>query len=237
MRNKSHFRFKKFTVAHGGSTMKVGTDAVLLGAWVNVDQAQTILDVGTGNGTIALMLAQRSSDDASIAAVEIEAAEVMQTKENFKSSPWYDKVHLHHTSIQNFFPEIKYDLIVSNPPYFNDSQRPPDAKRHQARHTVTLSYQELIDAVLRLLKNDGRFNVILPFTEGLQFIELAGSVGLFCSRQHSFRTRAEKPIERWLLEFSKHQTDKETGEILLYDADQKWSEGYITLTADFYLGI
>jgi tRNA1Val (adenine37-N6)-methyltransferase len=237
MRNKSHFKFKKFTVAHAGSTMKVGTDAVLLGAWVTVGQAQTILDIGTGNGTIALMLAQRSMEIATIAAVEIEAKDVMQAEENFKSSPWYDKIQLHHTSIQNFFPEGQYDLVVSNPPYFNNSQRPTDARRHQARHTVTLSYQELIGAALRLLKNNGRFNVILPFTEGLQFLELAGSYGLFCTRQYSFRTRSEKPIERWLLEFSRQQTNTETGEILLYDEDEKWSEGYKKLTTDFYLGI
>jgi tRNA1Val (adenine37-N6)-methyltransferase len=237
MRNKSHFKFKKFTVTHAGSTMKVGTDAVLLGAWVTVGQAETILDIGTGNGTIALMLAQRSLETATIAAVELEATDVMQTKENFNSSPWYDKILLHHTSIQNFFPEEKYDLIVSNPPYFNNSQRPPDTRRHQARHTVTLSYRELIDAALRLLKNNGTFNVILPFTEGLQFIELAGSDGLFCTRQYSFRTRSEKPIERWLLEFSTHQTNTEMGEILLYDEGEKWSEGYKKLTADFYLGI
>jgi tRNA1Val (adenine37-N6)-methyltransferase len=237
MRNKSYFKFKKFTVTHAGSTMKVGTDAVLLGAWVTVGQAQTILDIGTGNGTIALMLAQRSLETAAIAAVEIETTELMQTKENFNSSPWYDKIHLHHTSIQNFFPEEKYDLIVSNPPFFNNSQRPPDARRHQARHTVTLSYQELIDAALRLLKNNGMFNVILPFTEGLQFIELARSHGLFCTRQHSFRTRSEKPIERWLLEFSKVQTNTEMGEVLLYGDNEKWSEGYKKLTADFYLGI
>jgi tRNA1Val (adenine37-N6)-methyltransferase len=237
MRNKSHFKFKKFTVTHAGSTMKVGTDAVLLGAWVTVDQAHTILDIGTGNGTIALMLAQRSLEVATISAVEIEATDVMQTRENFKSSPWYDKIQLHHTAIQNFFPEEKYDLIVSNPPYFINSQRSPDARRHQARHTVKLSYQELLDAALRLLKNSGRFNVILPFTEGLQFIELARSHGLFCTRQDSFRTRSEKPIERWLLEFSKQQTDKETGEILLYDEGEKWSEGYKKLTAEFYLGL
>ena len=237
MRNKSHFKFKKFTVAHAGSTMKVGTDAVLLGAWVTVGQAQTILDIGTGNGTIALMLAQRSMEIATVAAVEIEATDVMQAEENFKSSPWYDKIQLHHTSIQNFFPEGQYDLVVINSPYFNNSQRPPDVRRHQARHTVTLSYKDLVDAALRLLKNNGRFNVILPFTEGLQFLELARADGLFCTRQYSFRTRAEKPIERLLLEFSRHQTDTETGEILLYDGNKKWSEGYKKLTTDFYLRI
>ena len=107
MRNKSHFQFKKFTISHARSTMKVGTDTVLLGAWLKVDQAQSILDIGTGNGTIALMLAQRSLERATIDAVEIEAADVMQAEENFQKSPWNNKIQLHHTSIQNFFPKKK----------------------------------------------------------------------------------------------------------------------------------
>lgn len=222
-------------MSHARSTMKVGTDTVLLGAWVKVDQAQAILDIGTGNGTIALMLAQRSSEKAAIDAVEIEAADARQAEENFNASPWMDKIQLHHSSVQNFFPEKKYDLIVSNPPFFNNSQRPPNEKRHQARHTVALSYEELIEAALRLLGDDGRFNVILPFTEGLHFQELAKQSGLFCSRQYSFKTRSEKPIERWLLEFSKGHHIAETGEILLYDTGEEWSDDYIKLTKDFYL--
>jgi tRNA1Val (adenine37-N6)-methyltransferase len=169
MRNKSHFQFKQFTVSHARSTMKVGTDTVLLGAWVKVDHAQAILDIGTGNGTIALMLGQRSSETATIDAVEIEETDVMQAEENFQKSPWNGKIHLHHTSIQNFFSKKKYDLIVSNPPYFNNSQPPPDERRLQARHTISLSYNDLLGATLRLLKDDGKFNVVLPFSEGLAF--------------------------------------------------------------------
>ena len=214
--------------------MKVGTDTVLLGAWVNVYQAQSILDIGTGNGTIALMLAQRSLESATIDAVEIEATDVMQAEENFQNSPWNAKIQLHHTAIQNFFPEKKYDLIISNPPYFINSQRPPDERRHQARHTIYLSYDDLIAATLRLLKEDGKFSVVLPFTEGLQFLDLANQCGLFCSRQYSFRTRSEKPIERWLLEFSKNQSPEERGEILLYNKGEEWSKEYTELTTDFY---
>ena len=224
MRNKSHFQFKQFTVSHARSTMKVGTDTVLLGAWVKVDQAQSVLDIGTGNGTIALMLAQRCLENSTIDAVEIETADVIQADENFQNSPWNGRIQLHHTSIQNFFPQKKYDLIVSNPPYFNNSQRPPDVKRHQARHTISLSYDDLIGAAIRLLKDDGKFNVVLPFTEGLHFLDLAKQYGLFCSRQYSFRTRSEKSIERWLLEFSKNQQAAERGEILLYNTGEEWSK-------------
>jgi len=215
--------------------MKVGTDAVLLAAWANVHQAQSILDIGTGNGTIALMLAQRSSDSATIDAVEIEEADALQAEENFQKSPWSSKINLHHGSIQNFSSVKTYDLIVSNPPYFMNSQRPPNERRHQARHTVTLNYDELLNATIRLLKHEGKFNVVLPFTEGLQFIELAKKFQLLCSRQYSFRTRIEKPIERWLLEFSKHQHPMEAGEILLYKNGDEWSDDYVNLTREFYL--
>lgn len=215
--------------------MKVGTDAVLLGAWVDINQSKHILEIGTGNGTIALMLAQRSQENAAIDAVEIEGDDASQANENFIRSPWSSKLCVHHTPIQKFFTEKKYDLIVSNPPYFNNSHRPPDEKRHQARHTVTLPYGELINSTLRVLHDDGKFNVILPFTEGLQFIELAKQSHLFCTRQYSFRTRAEKPIERWLLEFSRTQRSVDTGEILLYKSGEEWSDAYVKLTSDFYL--
>jgi len=215
--------------------MKVGTDAVLLGAWVNIHKAMHMLDIGTGSGTIALMLAQRSGELAEIDAVEIEEADALQADENFNNSPWAQKIHLHHTSIQNFFPEKKYDLIISNPPYFINSQSPPDSKRHLARHTISLSYQDLINSVVRLLTKGGRFNVILPFTEGLQFIDQAAKATLHCRRQYSFKTREEKKIERWLLEFSQEKSELQTGEVTLYKEGEVWSDSYVALTRDFYL--
>jgi tRNA1Val (adenine37-N6)-methyltransferase len=235
MKSKTHFHFKKFSVSHASSTMKVGTDAVLLGAWVNVGDASHILDIGTGNGTIALMLAQRTSKDVIIDAIEIEKESALQADENFAQSPWPHKIHLHIISIQKFFTEKKYDLIVSNPPFFNNSQSPPNERRHQARHTILLTYDELIASTLRLLNEQGKFNVILPYTEGLQFIELAKQSNLFCTRQHSFKTREKKPVERWLLEFSRSKGHVDIGEILLYKSGDEWSDSYTKLTQDFYL--
>ncbi len=235
MKSKTDFHFKKFSVSHAGSTMKVGTDTVLLGAWVDTGHAIHILDIGTGNGTIALMLAQRTAEDAIIDAVEIEKTDALQARENFIQSPWSHKIHLHAISIQEFFPQKKYDLIVSNPPYFNNSQSPPNEKRYQARHTIALNYEELIMSTVRLLSKNGKFNVILPYLEGIQFIKLAHQFDLSCTRQYSFRTRQEKPIERWLLEFSKRSNLLATGEILLYKANDEWSDSYKRLTQDFYL--
>jgi tRNA1Val (adenine37-N6)-methyltransferase len=216
--------------------MKVGTDGVLLGAWTNVQHAKTILDVGTGSGLIALMLAQRTSDSVHIDAVEIEQHAYEQACQNIKNAPWHHRVNAHYVPLQQFESTQPYDLIVSNPPYFQNSQKPPDEKRVQARHTTSLSYPDLLNRTVALLGKSGRLNVILPFTEGLQFIALAEQHNLHCSRQWSFRTRHEKPIERWLLEFSSDShLPLDTGEILLYKHGEEWSDGYKQLTKEFYL--
>ena len=234
---KSLFRFKKFSVSHASSTMKVGTDAVVLGAWTHVGDAKNILDIGTGNGIIALMLAQRSHDLAEIDAVEIEKRDAMQAKENFSKSAWSHKLNIHHLSIQDFYPHKRYDVIVSNPPYFSNSQSPSDEKRYHARHTIKLNHNDLTTAAQRLLEPDGKFSVVLPFNEGNQFIALAESKMLFCSRRFSFRTRSQKGIERWLMEFRRRPQTMETGEILLYKnkSDEIWDDSYVNLTRDFYL--
>lgn len=236
MKRKTHFHFKQFTVRHDRCTMKVGTDAVLLGSWAVVGNAKNILDVGTGSGVIALMTAQRTGD-ATIDAVEIETQNAEQARENVLHSPWPTKVAVHNVPIQEFTGGTQYDVIISNPPYFNNSQEPPDERRHQARHTVSLDYVALISCVRRLLKPGGKFNVILPYAEGLQFIDLAAQYKLNCSRKYSFRTRQAKPIERWLLEFTYNQSMTEEGEILLYEKGLVWSDSYVELTRDFYLKV
>ena len=234
-----HFHFKKFSVQHDRCTMKVGTDGVLLGAWVNVAHAKSILDIGTGSGVIALMLAQRTQEHVTIDAVEIEVGDAEQARENVAHSPWSEKVVVHSSSIQDFHPGKQYDLLVSNPPYFSNSWEPPDQRRHQTRHTITLPYPELLTAATRLLSPDGKFSVILPYAEGLHFIDLALASGLHCTRQWSFRTRPDKPIERWLLEFSRLNAVRKENEIQLYreKAGEEWSAQYIELTRDFYLKI
>lgn len=236
MRRKSqHFQFKQFTIYHDRATMKVGTDGVLLGAWTNVDEVKNILDIGTGTGVIALMLAQRTPSSTQIDAVEIDSDNARQAIENILLSPWPEKTKVHHVPIQNYNPEKKYDLIVSNPPYFQNSFKPPDEKRLRTRHTVDLSFSDLIQAVKKLLNTTGRFNIILPYQEGLEFIDLAKNNSLYCTRQCGFRSRADKPIERWLLEFS--LIDKHTvfDEIILYQIGEEWSERYKALTKEFYL--
>jgi len=232
----THFHFKQFSIQHDRCSMKVGTDGVLLGAWAEVKNATHVLDIGTGTGVIALMVAQRTVPTAQIEGIELDADAAAQAQQNALQSPWHTKVSIHAASLQQFTPTQKYDLILSNPPYFVNSQEPPDQKRLQTRHTVTLTFEELLMSVSKLITDEGTFNVILPYTEGLKFIHLAAIQGLHVTRQWSFRTRATKPIERWLLAFSKqHIANPEKGEILLYDTGTHWSTGYRELTHDFYL--
>ncbi len=217
--------------------MKVGTDAVLLGAWVDVSKAQKILDVGTGCGIIALMLAQRTLADVMIEGIEIAEQDAEQAIENTHKSPWSKRIKVTHKSLQEFNTTTSFDLIVSNPPYFINSQLPPAHYRAKARHTQSLSYQELIDHSIRLLKKEGRLAVVLPYTEGKNFVNLASHRGLICIRQLAFYSRSEKPQERWLFEFSinPHPLTKET--LILHGEGETWSDEYKMLTHDFYINI
>ncbi|HYF67026.1 MAG TPA: methyltransferase [Ohtaekwangia sp.] len=236
MRKRSGlFHFKQFSIDHTGSAMKVGTDGVLLGAWAHLNNAARILDIGTGSGVIAIMLAQRSATEAKIDAVEIEKQDADQAYLNVMNSPWPQKITIHHTAIQNFLPEEQYDLIISNPPYFSNSYEPPDERRIKTRHTTALTFHELLQAVLRLLNTAGTFNVVLPYTEGLAFRKMAIDSGLYCTRCWSFRGRKGKPVERFLFEFSRREGKCEEGDFALFNEGEEWSFKYRQITGPFYL--
>jgi tRNA1Val (adenine37-N6)-methyltransferase len=234
MRISEKFDFKQFTVYHDQATMKVGTDAVLLGAWAELNQAKRILDIGTGSGVIALMMAQRSSAQTTIEAIEITTGDCKQAIENVARSPWPSKIQIHQISLQQFQAE-QFDLILSNPPYFNNSYKPPISERTNARHTETLSHLELLDHSKRLLKPNGSLNVILPITEGNQIKTLAEDKGWYNTRKCVFRSRASKPLERILLELKLDKQELETDELCLYENALDWSSGYKALTKGFYL--
>jgi tRNA1Val (adenine37-N6)-methyltransferase len=235
MKTRGDFHFKKFSIAHDQSTHKVGTDGVLLGAWVNIENVKTVLDVGTGSGVIALMLAQRTAPEVTIDAVELQKGDAEQAQQNVNNSPWPNKVRIINSAIQDFNNEMQFDLIVSNPPYFVNSWLPPDENRSKARHSKDLSFAELLVAVKRLLQPTGRFALVLPFTEGNQFKELAGKAGLYPCRQMAFQSRKNKPIERLLIEFSRVKGDLKSEELLLYKINEEWTDEYRALTKDFYL--
>lgn len=217
--------------------MKVGTDAVLLGAWAKTEGVSSILDIGTGTGVIALMLAQRSP--AVIDAIDIDRASCEQARGNVQASPWADRVHVEHIALQEYvrLTDKKYDLIVSNPPYFVDSSKASEEGRARARHADLLPFPDLLDGVTRLLNKDGRFCVILPIKEGQIFRDLAARK-LFLNKMMRVKTTPDKPEKRLLMEFGFTQkTFSESSIILEKDSlnEQHYTEEYRELTKAYYL--
>ena len=228
------FTFKQFTIRHDRCAMKVGTDGVLLGAWTNVDHSHRLLDVGTGTGLIALMLAQRCPQ-AYITAIDIDAEAVEQARENTLSSPWKDRVEVLLQDICTFPANQQFDTIVSNPPYFIDSLKCPDDQRNTARHTDTLDAARLLESVARLLTDNGRLSIILPAEQTDLLIQTAHFQGLYPSRQTAVITRPGLPPKRILMEFQKTKEAFHTDELIIELERHVYSEGYIALTKDFYL--
>ncbi len=233
------FKFKEFEVIQDGSTMKVGTDGVLLGAWASVDSAGEILDIGTGTGIIALMLAQRASE-AKVHAVEIDELAFLQAAENFKKAPWAEKLRCFHMSIQDFADatEQRYDLIVSNPPFFTGGTLSENSDKVAVRHTIKLPHGDLLLSVRQLLKKNGKFCVVLPYLEGLRFKEMAQTSGLFCNKATGVKPNALRSVERLLLEFSYIPGQYEYTELSLAKPDSlEWTTEYKNLTNSFYLAL
>ncbi len=235
LRGEGTFKFKIFEVKQDKCAMKVGTDGVLLGAWTPINGDSTVLDIGTGTGLIALMLAQRSN--AFIDAIEIDSAAYNQAEENFKYSPWSDKIRAFHTPLQDFeFNTGKYDLIVSNPPYFINAHKSESDTRNMARHTnETLTFEELIYSVSLLLKPEGRFCLILPIMEGGIFIDICEKKGFFCNKITRVKTKADKAAKRMLLELSRVKAEKTlSDELIISEEEGSYTKSYIDLTKDFY---
>jgi len=231
-----YFKFKQFTIYQDNCAMKVGTDGVLLGSWADCENAKSILDIGTGTGLIALMLAQRSNSE--IDAVEIDDLACMQAKENIAKTDWKDSIQIINTPFQNFSKSIdkKYDLIVSNPPYFQNSLFAPDKKRTDARHNSNLQLDELLSGALELLADNGALSVILPYLEGNFFILKASELGLYCTRQTNVLPRPNKEPKRLLLEFMKIKKPLVEQEIIIeLNKRHEYSDAYKNLTKDFYL--
>ncbi len=230
------FSFKKFTIEQDRTAMKVGTDGVLLGAWVSMEGARSILDIGTGTGLIALMMAQRNAA-ARVDAVEIDRASAEQAAENVSRSDWADRVSIHHSDIQSFAPAAKYDLIVTNPPYFVNSLHSPSSSRTAARHTCDLSFRDLALSAVRLLSGGGRFALILPLEESRLFdCEALGRLTL--ARRCEVRSREATPVKRVMSEYTLlREGVATTREELTIErgTPPQFSEEYRALTADFYL--
>lgn len=232
------FQFKQFSVEQDRTAMKIGTDGVLLGAWTPIENNPfSILDIGTGTGIIALMLAQRSAAEQ-IDALEIDEAAYEQATDNFENSPWNDRLFCFHAGLDEFVeePEDEYDLIVSNPPFYSEDYKTNNGQRDLARFQEAMPFVDLIEAASLLLSENGIFSVIIPFKEESTFLALAAAQELFPLKITRVRGTPTSEIKRSLLAFSRNEiTNFPIDELIIETTRHSYTSEYIALTKDFYL--
>lgn len=233
----SWFQFQQFRVAQDRCAMKISTDAVLLGSLVQSVAPKQILDIGTGTGVIALMLAQRFPD-AQLTALEIDPEAATQAEENFKESPFSSRLNLKITALQKFSADFSFDLIVSNPPYFPNHLKSGNSQRNLALHTDSLSFEALLSHTSQLLAPFGKFWVILPPRQMGDFCKLAERVLLFPNSKTQIQDTASKPIHREIVSFSKYKglVSIPTRTYCLKDANGNYTEDYKQVISGFLLG-
>ena len=233
------FTFKKFTIHQDRCAMKVGTDGVLLGAWSPLyNNPYRVLDIGSGTGLIALMLAQRS-DAEQIDAVEIDEEAFTQCVENFENSPWGDRLYCYNASLEDFteefFEETTYDLIVSNPPFYVDDYKSDNEKRNTARFTDALPFEQLIACTEGLLSENGIFSVIIPYKEEETFLQLSAEYGLYPFKICRVQGTPETEIKRSMLALTRIPAEISFENLIIETQRHQYTDEYITLTKDFYL--
>jgi len=231
------FKFKQFTIKQDQCAMKIGTDAVLLGAWSSLKhKPDSILDIGSGTGILGLMLAQRSNAEI-IDAIEIDDKAYEQCAENFENSPWSDRLFCYHASLEEFKNEMDdtYDLIVCNPPFYSEDYKTNNSQRDLARFSDAMPFEHLIKSASKLLSKNGKFAVIIPFKEEQHFISLASKKGLLPNYILHVRGNTSSEIKRSLLEFSFRKRNIKTTELIIETQRHHYTQDYINLTKDFYL--
>lgn len=236
MDNTELFRFKQFNVRHSGSTMKVGTDAVILGSFVHVSYDSDILDVGTGCGVIALMISQKNPG-AKVIGIDIDRESAIEAEYNFARSPWSASLMALHQSLQSFAQETEetFDHIISNPPFFSGDKHSIFPSRTKARHTVYLDHWDFLNACEKLLKRNGKLSVILPVPIAMEFIQKAAIIHLELNRLLKVRPKPNTPHNRYVMEFSRSKTVYREDDLLMYDLDSEYTSAYRSLTEDFYI--
>ncbi|MDX1543566.1 MAG: methyltransferase [Christiangramia sp.] len=233
------FKFKQFSIDQDRCAMKIGTDGVLLGAWSSLDhQPESILDIGTGTGLIALMLAQRS-DAFQIDAMEIEDNAYEQAVENFEKSDWGDRLFCYHAGFDEFVEEMqdeeKYDLIISNPPFYSEDYKSGEINRDKARFADALPLSELIEGASLLLSEKGHFDLIIPYSEEQKALEIAKSHSLFPNRITRVKGTGNSPVKRSLISFGFEKSEGEIKELVLEISRHNYTEDFKELVKDFYL--
>lgn len=253
----STFRFKRFEVVNERSAMKVNTDGVLLGASMTIREGdRCLLDIGTGTGTIALMAAQRVCrtdchvasalrNDVKVGNVHIDAIDIdepsaSEAEINFQNSPWNGSLHAHNMSLDQFAQSLpqdrSYDIIFSNPPYFEDSLTAPDERKSAARHTSEgLSYRDIFEFAKERLSEQGRVCLVLPADQEMALCRYARMCGLYLFRILRIRTVPRKAPGRIVAEFSRVRTDSPAEEMLTIQNEGQYTQEYLSLMHDFYL--
>ena len=232
------FQFKQFSVNQDRCAMKIGTDGVLLGAWTPINNNPfSVLDIGTGTGIIALILAQRSNAEQ-IDALEIDEEAYEQSVDNFENSPWSDRLFCFHAGLDEFVeePEDEYDLIISNPPFYTEDYKTENEQRDLARCADAMPFEDLIEAANLLLSENGIFSVIIPFKQEDIFLALTKEYELYPFKITRVKGTPTTEIKRSLLAFSRNEnTDALTDELVIETARHIYTPEYIALTKDFYL--
>ncbi|MFI3321699.1 MAG: methyltransferase [Rikenellaceae bacterium] len=244
------FKFKQFEVRQSSSAMKVGTDGVLLGAWaakdtlkgisdgcLSLDSNINILDIGSGTGLISLIMAQNLKH-AIIKAVEVDIEAANESKYNFEKSDWTERLSIEMSKIQNFTENSenhkKFEIIISNPPYFIDSLKNSEQSKLIARHTELLPYEELAQSVEKLLSDDGNFYLILPYEESSIFVVNAASFGLYLRKRVDVYGSTTTKIKRSMMMFKREKGDTQSSQIAIRQGDG-FTQKYIELTKSLYL--
>ena len=233
------FHFKQFTIHQDRCPMKIGTDGVLLGAWATVTpQPETVLDIGTGSGIIALQLAQRTNANT-IDAIEIDGDAFEQAVDNFEHSPWNDRLFCYHISLKAFAQEMneKYDLIISNPPFYTEDTRAKDPGKRRAKFSTSLPFELLVNSATKLLSPKGIFATIIPHKEELGFMTMAKASGLHLIRSCHVQGTSASPIKRSLIEFSFEPKDPVRESLIIETSRHQYTAEYKALVQDFYLNM
>ena len=236
----SYFQFKQFRIEQDICAMKVSTDACVFGAYIPIENAKNIIDIGTGTGLLALMVAQRANN-CMITAIEIDELAARQATENTNKSIWHDKIEVIQEAIQNFKNnKFQYDLAICNPPFFVNSTLPPNKKQQLAHHTTALSFEELWDSVDKLLIENGRFVVLLPLPETQIFSELGKKYQFFATKQLSLQDSQTHKPHRFITTYQKNtnfEANKvlERNNLIIKNIHGKYTNEFETLLKPYYL--
>jgi len=229
------FNFKKFSIHQNNAAMKIGTDGILIGAWVNISKKFKALDIGSGTGIISIMLCQRNLN-LELDSIELSPSAIMDSKINIENCNWSNRIKLFHQDLKDFHPDSNYDLIVSNPPYFKESLQPYNSERSKARHQNNLKLEDILKFSNQNLSKDGSLNIILPFEQKSEAKEFAKKYGLNSIRECAVHPKPNKDPHRILIEFSNTENKQVMKESLVIEENGRhnYSEDYKKLTREFY---